>query len=93
MRLPRVLLTIMRVLAGVQVVLGVGFWTGHWYGLVPVHIASGVTYVLVLWALATIALLRRRAAGLAAFAILWGIVIVALGMGQFQLLAGSPYHC
>lgn len=92
MRLPRVLLTIMRVLAGVQVVLGVGFWTGHWYGLVPVHIASGVTYVLLLWALATIALVRRRPAGLAVFAIVWGLAIVALGMGQFQLLAGSPYH-
>lgn len=92
MRLPKVLLTIMRVLAAVQVVLGIGFWTGHWYGLVPLHITSGIVYVLALWALAIIALAARRAAGLASFAIFWGLVIPALGMGQFQLLAGSPYH-
>ena len=41
MRLPRILLAAMRVLAAVQVILGVGFWTGHWYGLLPVHIVSG----------------------------------------------------
>ena len=92
MRLPRVLLMLMRVLAGVQVVLGVGFWTGHWYGLVPVHIVSGVTYVLLLWGLAIVALVRRHAPGLASFAIVWGLVIPALGFAQFQLLAASPHH-
>lgn len=92
MRLPRILLAAMRVLAAVQVILGVGFWTGHWYGLLPVHIVSGVVYVLLLLALAIGALARRRAPGLASFAILWGLLIPALGFGQFQLLAGSPYH-
>jgi len=92
MRLPRVLLMLMRIGAGVQVILGVGFWTGHWYAAVPVHMTVGSVYVLLLWAIATIALVRRRLVGLALFAILWGVAIAALGYTQQGILAGSGLH-
>jgi hypothetical protein len=90
MRLAKPLLILLRVLALVLVVLGVGFWTGHWIGLIPLHRSLGVVFVLTLWAIAIIALVNgtsRR--GLAAFAIVWGVVIAALGMAQQRILVGD----
>ena len=89
MRLPHVLLIVLRVLAGIQIVLGVGFWTGHWYGLVPVHRAGGVLFVATLWGIATLALVRRHRPALAAGAIAWGFGVAALGFAQQYIMPGD----
>jgi len=90
MRFAKPLLILFRVLALVLVVLGVGFWTGHWVGFIPLHRSLGVLFVLTLWAIAIIALVNGTARrGLAAFAIVWGVVIAALGMTQQRLLVGD----
>ena len=81
MRLTRSLLVALRVLAAALVIIGVGFWTGHWFGLRPVHMALGTLFVVVLWSLAVIALVARRATGLAVFALVWGAVIAGFGAG------------
>src|SRR5262245_19949519 len=91
MRLTRSLLVALRVLAGARVIIGVGFWTGHWFGLRPVHMALGTLFVLVLWSLAITALVARRATGLAVFALIWGVVIAGFGASQQGLLIGD-YH-
>jgi hypothetical protein len=85
----RVLLILLRALAGIQVVVGIGFWTGHWSGAVPYHRAFGVLFVLVLWAIASIALAGRRNVGLAIGAIVWGMLIAGLGMSQQRILIGD----
>ena len=85
----RVLLMLMRIGAGVQVVVGLGMWTGRWYSLVGMHRTVGVLYVVLLWLLAIIALVQRRSVKLAAFAILWGFVIAALGFAQQGILLGD----
>ena len=85
----RGLLMFMRVAAAVQVILGIGFWTGHWPGLVNIHMLIGVLFVLSLWGLSGIALSQRRAVGLAVFALLWGVVIAGLGMTQRDILVGD----
>ena len=90
MRLAKPLVILLRVLAVILVVLGIGFWTGHWVGFIPLHRSLGVVFVLTLWAIAIIALVNgttRR--GLAAFAIVWGVVIAALGMTQQRILVGD----
>ena len=92
MKLTKVLLTLLRIAGMVQVILGIGFWTGHWYGAVPVHMTNGVLYVCLLWALAVVALVQRRAVGLALFAIVWGVAIAMLGFTQTGILAGSEWH-
>jgi hypothetical protein len=92
MKLTRVLLTLMRIAGTVQVILGIGFWTGHWYGAVPVHMTNGILFICLLWALAVIALVQRRAVGLALFAIVWGVAIAMLGFTQTGILAGSEWH-
>jgi hypothetical protein len=89
MSVPRVILILMRLSATIQVIVGVGFWTGHWYSLLPIHWANGILFVLLLWTIAVIALVQRRAAGRALFAILWGLVVVALGFAQQGILPGG----
>jgi len=92
MSFTKPLIILIRILALVLIVLGFGFWSGHWVGLVPLHRMLGVVFVLTLWAIAIAALVNghpRR--GLASFAIVWGVVIAALGMAQQRILLGE-YH-
>lgn len=92
MSVSKVLLILMRLSAAVQIVLGIGFWTGHWWSAVPVHTTNGTAFVVMLWLLAVIALFQRRAVGLPLFAIPWGFAIAMLGFTQYRILAGSPFH-
>ena len=84
-----VLLIFMRIAMAFQIIVGIGFWTGHWFGLVPLHMATGILFVLAFWAIAIIALVQRRATGLAVFSLLLGLVVVALGMTQQSILIGD----
>src|SRR5262245_17613946 len=74
-----------------QIVLGVLFWTGNALTLIPVHMLVGSVLVLLLWSLAGMAFWAGVNRGLVALAIIWGVVVVALGMTQNQLLPG-PAH-
>ena len=87
MGVSRGLIVFMRIAMAVQVVLGIGFWTGHWTGLVNVHMAVGALFVLAFWVIAVRAI--PRAKGLSAFALLWGVVILAFGMMQQRILIGE----
>jgi hypothetical protein len=89
MRAAKPLLLLLRLLAGVEVVLGIGFWTGHWFGLRPLHMALGVLFVVAVWSLAGLALAARRTIGLAVFAIVWGVILAGFGASQQGLLAGD----
>ena len=89
MRVPFLLLMFMRIAALVQVIVGIGLWTGHLYSLVDVHRTIGVLFVLALWSIAVIALVQRRATGLAAFAVMWGLVVAAVGFTQQLFLPGD----
>ena len=88
-RFARPLMMLLRVLAGVQLVVGIGFWSGHWFGLRNFHMTLGSLYVLSLWAIAGIAISARQATALAIFAILWGAVIAAFGAMQQGILIGE----
>lgn len=84
----RPLIMIMRLLAVVQLVLGIGFWTGHFVGLVNLHMALGGIYVVALWVLCV---LGRRAGALAATGFVWGLVVLGVGMAQRGLLIGDMH--
>ncbi|MDB4877939.1 MAG: hypothetical protein JWM41_4385 [Gemmatimonadetes bacterium] len=89
MPLTQLLLILLRTLAGAQVVVGIGLWTGHWYGIVGVHRTVGVAFVVTLWVLAGLALARRRSTGVAVVAILWGVGVAAFGFMQQRILPGD----
>ena len=89
MGVSRLFLMFMRAAAAVQVVLGIGFWTGRWAGLVNVHTAIGSLFVISLWVIAGIASARRAPGGLVGLAFVWGMVVLALGMTQRSILVGD----
>ena len=64
-------------------VLGLALWTGKGFQLVGLHVALGLVLVGSLW---TIALIAARA-GVPAQTV--GLLVLALGFGQRNLLPGS----
>jgi hypothetical protein len=73
------------------IVLGIGFWTGHWSALIPTHMLLGLLLVLCLWVTALIAASVGVPVGPVAAGIVWGAAVVALGMTQMSVLPG-PSH-
>ncbi len=82
---------IVRITGVIQIVLGVLFWTGNALSLIPVHMISGIILVLALWVLAYLAIMSGVNTGLGILAIIWGLIVVGLGMTQAQLVPG-PLH-
>jgi len=89
MSVSRILLVFMRAAMAVQVIVGIGFWTGHWTNLVNAHMAIGALFVLSLWVISGIASAHGRPGRLAAFGFVWGVVVLALGMTQQSILVGD----
>lgn len=75
----------------VALALGVAFWTGRLYALVAVHMTLGLIVVLGLWILAVLTYRRGGSPKLALAAIAWGVVLLAVGIGQTSMLVG-PHH-
>ena len=80
---------LVRVTGLAQIILGLLFWTGNALALVPVHMLIGTVVVLLLWVLAGMAAWAGVSRGRAALALVWGAIVVALGMTQNQILPGD----
>jgi hypothetical protein len=79
-------------LAGlIAIGLGLLFWTGNFLQLIPIHMLAGIIVVLSLWTLAGLAARAGVPIGLVALAIVWGLIVLILGMTQNQLLPGSAH--
>ncbi|HLJ83623.1 MAG TPA: hypothetical protein VKT51_05565 [Candidatus Eremiobacteraceae bacterium] len=73
------------------VILGIAFWTGHAFNMVPLHMALGIALVVGLWITAILGFAARVPIGQPLLAIVWGFVVVGLGMAQTSLLPGSSH--
>jgi hypothetical protein len=82
---------LMRLTFAVLIVLGILFWTGTARQLVPIHTMLGALFVVLLWVIAGMAARAHVGAGLVAFAIVWGLIVLALGMTQTRLLVGGAH--
>jgi hypothetical protein len=80
---------LIRLLAVVQLTLGILFWTGNAYSFLNVHMLSGMLLVLALWIQAAIAARAGIGFGLPIVSFVWGIGVIALGMTQDSLLTGD----
>jgi asparagine N-glycosylation enzyme membrane subunit Stt3 len=69
--------------------IGLSFWVGYGSSLRQVHMLLGVIVVLALWTLAGIAAKVGAPLPRVVMAVLWGFVVVALGMTQMQFFPGS----
>jgi len=84
-------LMLVRLTGLILVVLGVSFWTGHAFALIPVHKQVGYLFVLSLWTLAALAGRAGVAPGFVALTVAWGLAVAALGMTQDRLLIGDAH--
>jgi len=82
---------LVRICGGLLILLGIFFWTGHALSLIPIHMLLGLVFVIALWVLAGIGARAGVGAGLVALAVLWGIIVLALGMTQTRLVPGSAH--
>jgi hypothetical protein len=80
---------VVRVTFLVQIVLGIGFWTGHLDSLVPLHIWSGILLVLGLWVLAVLAVRAGAPLGQVIAAGVWGAVVIVVGLTHDSILTGG----
>jgi len=82
---------LIRITGVLLILLGLAFWAGRAINLVPLHMLLGLILVLSLWTLAGIGFRARVGAGLAVFAVVWGLVVLWLGMAQRTMLPGSSH--
>ena len=89
----RITANILRILVSaigaVMIVLGLLFWTGNAFALLPLHMLLGIALVLMLWIIAVMALVARVNPILALVALIWGLIVPILGITQEQLLPGT----
>jgi hypothetical protein len=82
---------IVRITGLIQLVLGIVIWTGHFDNLIGIHMLDGLIFVVALTVLAILAAVAGVQAGFVALAIVWAIVVVALGVTQQSILPGSAH--
>src|SRR3954454_20241702 len=87
----RALQMIIRLDALLLLVLGVLFWTGNALTLIPLHMLLGLLLVVLLWAMAGLAATRHAPIGMVAGAVVWGLIVLWLGLTQDSLLPGSMH--
>jgi hypothetical protein len=78
--------SVLRTLGLIQIGLGVLFWTYNALNLIPLHMLIGLMIVLALWVLVGLGLRAGVHPGLASAAFAWGLLVIALGMTQMQIL-------
>jgi hypothetical protein len=86
-----VLQMLVRLCGLVLIVLGILFWTGNAGTLIPVHMLLGLVLVISLWALAFLAARAGAPIAQVVVAIVWGLVVPALGVTQDMLLTGDAH--
>ncbi len=84
-------LWVTRITGVIQIVLGVLFWTGNALSLIQVHILSGVVLVIGLWVLAFFAIQTGGNSRQGFVSIVWGLIVIALGLTQQQILPGGAH--
>jgi hypothetical protein len=83
--------TAVRVILLILLVLGALFWIGTARSFIPIHTLLGLVLVVALWVLAFAAARAGVNPVLVALAVVWGVIVAALGLEQTRLLVG-PSH-
>ncbi len=92
--LIRIPLIILRVCWVIAILLGITFWLNLPDDmLIPVHIALGIVIVLMLWILGLVsATTKGGSIGLGVGAIVWGLLVLILGLTQARILVNPSVH-
>lgn len=82
---------VLRICYVVQIVLGIVLWTNNGENLRGFHMLLGIVIVLGLWATGIALMMRGGSPVLAAALIIYGIVVVYVGLNQEQWLPGTSH--
>jgi hypothetical protein len=85
------LYSVVRILGATLVLMGLLFWAGLAYGLIPLHEALGFILVFGLWGLAGLAARTKAHPAIVGLAVVWGLIIILLGMRQQEFLPGADH--
>src|ERR1044071_4302085 len=91
--LVRISLMVLRLCVVLAVILGVCFWLNIITPegtILQIHMLLGLLVVLTLWIIGVMALLRGSI-GVGALAIIWGAVVLYVGLNQDSILPGSTH--
>lgn len=80
-----------RVIGVILLILGLLFWSGNALGLVNTHMALGLLFVIALWVLCGVGIKARISGGLITLGIVWGLIVIGLGMSQRTMMVGSSH--
>ncbi len=80
-----------RILGLAMLLMGLIIWTGAADALIPIHMLVGFGFVLALWADAYVCYRAAAPAGLAAGAVVLGLILPIVGLTQAQLLTGDAH--
>lgn len=80
-----------RVTFVIQLLLGIGLWTGRFDVVKPVHIVIGVLFVLATWVVAVVAMRARGNPVLGAVILAWGVLLAVFGLTQERIVAGGAH--
>ena len=83
---------VVRLLALALIALGVQFWSGRSFALLPVHMRMGEVLIALLWILAGMGLRAGVRPGLALGTIVYGFFVVAFGMNMGGFLPGRAHE-
>lgn len=72
-----------------QLVLGLAIWADLLRGAIPLHIANGILFAVLLEVEAVAGAFAGVAGRLVALAAGWGILVVAFGLTQTEILVGD----
>ena len=87
-----VIQNVVRLLALGLIALGVQFWSGRSFALLPVHMRIGETLIALLWILAAMGLRAGVRPGLALGTIVYGFFVVAFGLNMGDFLPGRAHE-
>jgi hypothetical protein len=82
---------VLRIAATLALILGIISWFGV-DSLVGIHVVLGIIVTLSLWVLGGAFFSTKGGSTLAIIAIVWGIVVLALGMTQKSMLPAPSVH-
>ena len=86
-----VLRWIIRIAGLVALGLGLAFWNGTGYALLSAHQQLGYLVSVALLLMAVLGFGRGVAPGLLVAALVWGLVVPAIGVMQLRLLPGDQH--
>lgn len=83
--------TMLRFCGLMQIALGLLHWTGRARGLAAVQMLLGVVLALTLWLLALLAIRAGSSIALGLAALIWGVVVAALGLALMRPVANQGH--